>query len=208
MLDRLLKGSAIVALLAVATLAFQLQTETIQRQRVMDELAYDIYAQNLSLLYTQKAVRDGIATAVGEIHEARVDLRNDFSDAAAQLAGGLVLGVGTLNYQIERQVGGLQMLTDYHLSHMEEQLQTVAGPAGQVLSQASDAMALSLNCEHNPDCLHNRWVGTARAVEKAATAWGEAAPRQAQAVTAAAENAAAISASCPFLRKIFLGCRK
>jgi hypothetical protein len=51
-----------------------------------------------------------------------------------------------------------------------EQVQVLLPPAQHILSNASDTSDLLLDCDHNPDCLSNRTIGTLKAVEHMAAA--------------------------------------
>jgi hypothetical protein len=184
-------------------IAYQITVAIPQLQDNSNRIVIVVENQSAALVGLEAGLmREAIGT--------RSDLVRSHKDAMDQLAGGMKLGFGTLNYQIAIAQGVLQEEIHGHLERLNDSADTVAGPAGQAFSQMSEAASLSLDCDHNADCLHNRTVGTLRSVEKMANAGAEAAPaipRLAESFARTAESTASISESCPFLRKIFLGCK-
>jgi hypothetical protein len=61
------------------------------------------------------------------------------------------------------------------------------GGVDRALGQVNDALPLFLDCDHNPDCLYNRYVGVAQSGERAARAIAVAMPDTAQAFKEGAE---------------------
>ena len=96
---------------------------------------------------------------------ARVDAAVERLDAQATAARG---SIDRSSVAIDRQ-----------LTTANESLARVALTAEPIRSSAqqiSDALPLWLDCDHNADCAFNRYVGTARGIEKASLAVGESAP--------------------------------
>lgn len=62
-------------------------------------------------------------------------------------------------------------LADFNgtLSLAQKDLTRVSLPASLILDNLNDSAPLFFNCDHNADCLYNRYVGSARAGEKTAT---------------------------------------
>jgi hypothetical protein len=74
-------------------------------------------------------------------------------------------------------------LAHYHATEFEDRLDTsnlilakTAGPIANTAVQIAEVAPLFLDCDHNENCLFNRYVGTARGIEQAAEAVGRAAP--------------------------------
>jgi hypothetical protein len=51
---------------------------------------------------------------------------------------------------------------------LDGQLQPVLAHSAGIAAQVENGLPLFLDCDHNPDCLFNRYQGTAKAVERAA----------------------------------------
>ena len=77
------------------------------------------------------------------------------------------------------QLSAISRLLDVHLTTIESDINqqlvelnttisTVASPASATLGQIADAAPLFLGCDHNADCVFNRWVGMGRGIEKMA----------------------------------------
>ena len=74
-----------------------------------------------------------------------------------------------------------------------EGIQNVTAQTAQIESQISDSLPLFLDCEHNPDCLFNRYQGSAHAFERTMQAVEKAAPRVADSAARNGENLAGIT---------------
>lgn len=170
--------------LAVLILILELTSAVPQWQGESEELLAELHAQNISLLQTQAAARETLQqigemradALTAEVVLARI-LDNHLSDANTSLA--------RTGYSISFAAGAIA----------DSANQATSG-AAQVESQLSsrlDDLTLFTDCDHNADCAFNRWVGMSRGIEQAAKAWGEAAPRQAQAATETLENGAALT---------------
>lgn len=98
--------------------------------------------------------------------------------------------------QADSRLGSIQEAAHSQLSRVNDSLaktaDTVAAArpvldhAAGVVAQVDDALPLFLDCDHNADCIYNRWVGTARSTETAMRAVALSAP----ATTKSVENTA------------------
>ncbi len=71
--------------------------------------------------------------------------------------------------------GGVQAAAGA-IVEMRADLRPLLEYAANITGQVADAAPLWLDCDHNPNCAFNRYVGVARGVEQMALAWGKAAP--------------------------------
>lgn len=184
--------AAVIFGIAVGTLivVLQISAAILQFQDEAERLSSEVYYQNISLLQTQAAARDTLA----ELRGIRGDLQITQLQMARIVDNQLSAANGTLyrtGYSLSVAAGSLAASADQ-----------VAAPAAQVESQLSDHLnnlSLFTDCDHNADCAFNRYVGAVRGIEKAANAWGDAAPRQSEAASAALQNTEKITAD--FSRK-------
>jgi hypothetical protein len=159
MLAALFMGLVFALLLLAVCIAYQLTVAIPQLQDNSNRIVIVVENQDAALIgFETGLMREAMGT--------RRDLVASHKDAMAQLAGGMKLGFGTLNYQLAIAQGVLQEEIHGHLERLNGSADTVAGPAGQVFSQLSEAATLSLDCDHNSECFHNQYVGTSQALRQ------------------------------------------
>lgn len=127
---------------------------------------------------------------IGEIRGARADTVDQIAKARVAAVGQIAqtrraLVLQTLNARLdldEKIVAGLK-LAHFHASALEDQLDDTnkillgtAMPIAGIAHQINDAAPLFLDCDHNPDCVFNRYVGVSKGVEQSAIAIGKAMP--------------------------------
>lgn len=147
----------------------------------MDTALAELRAQNRQLMMLEAQAAGSLKLAGEEIARARRDLDENSQALLAIMHSHLVYA--------NRSLAQTGWSLSAAAASAADSINQVTGQAAQIESQVSEALELSLDCDHNADCFHNRWVGAARGIERAAQAWGEAAPRQAAAATGALENA-------------------
>jgi hypothetical protein len=77
----------------------------------------------------------------------------------------------------DRRLGDSLERADRALATMEslrQDLKPALDHSGSITAQVNDALPLFLDCDHNPDCVFNRYVGTSRGIERAALNFGKA----------------------------------
>jgi len=195
---------ALICGLLIASIGFVLQLGYLanRAEESLSQLDSQLYYQNMMLIRMEAQTARAIATMASDVHQARLDLRRrsaEFSFLASQALQDMHDHLAAANSSLQ----GSAVAWVYALDRAASAIEAVAGPAGQIESQVSSALELSFDCVHqsrdsngavvfegNPDCFHNRFVGAARGIEQAAKAWGDAAPRQAQAATGLLEHGA------------------
>jgi hypothetical protein len=60
------------------------------------------------------------------------------------------------------------------LASVRQDLKPVLDRSAGVAAQVDDALPLFLDCDHNPDCVFNRYVGVSKGIERAASNFGQA----------------------------------
>lgn len=143
------------------------------------------------------AIDTASSGALTQIEGTRADLTKRLNAAADELhatrgdidqAVGLSLKLldyhaGHVEETLDQTVVGALKLADYHALQVEKRIDTgellaaeVVKPIADTAARVADAAPLFLDCDHNADCVFNRYVGTARGIEQMAAAWGHAAP--------------------------------
>jgi len=97
--------------------------------------------------------------------------------------------VAALRLDVMGEAEGVREMTDRRLGEtlatadraigvmdaLRSDLRPTLGYSSSIASQVSEALPLFLDCEHNADCLFNRYVGASRGIERAASNFGKAA---------------------------------
>jgi hypothetical protein len=123
------------------------------------------------------------ATLVAEADAARQDLTTQIAltRSAALTVGdrqltafrtGLLAETAGFGATTARQLGGTLSRIDSALAattSLEAELRPTLRHSASVAAQIDDSLPMFLDCDHNPDCVFNRYVGVSRGVETAAT---------------------------------------
>jgi hypothetical protein len=119
---------------------------------------------------------------VGEVQATRADLTAQIEAArrdvlarserqVAALRTDVIGEVAEIRKTADRRIGDTLDRADAALGKVEElrgDLKPTLDHAGSVAKQADEAAPLFLDCQFNPDCLFNRYVGAAKGIESAA----------------------------------------
>jgi hypothetical protein len=124
---------------------------------------------------------------IGEADAARKDLTNQIAAARGdvllrserQIAGlradVMTQAAATLS-TADRRIGDSLARVDTALASVESLRQDIAPSlrnSAAITSQVNDALPLFLDCDHNPDCVFNRYVGASKGIERAAINFGQ-----------------------------------
>jgi len=172
--------------------------KTVQQVLVCALLAA-LTAVAVSTVYVVRAVPGEIratrAAAVGEVQATRAALIGEVQATRRDLDAQL----GSLAARSERQVAALRIETlaevdqirqtayrrmgdtlaraDVALGTVEaarQDLKPTLENSAAITAQVNDALPLFLDCDHNPDCVFNRYVGASKGIESAAMNFGQA----------------------------------
>jgi hypothetical protein len=126
---------------------------------------------------------------------ARVDRLTDVSERS----------IADLSTKADAQLGTLNATIATNLGRANDSIAEVAavgagaGPilanAEKITGQVNDSLPLFLDCDHNPDCVFNRYVGVAQSTEKAMRAVSQTAPGTLKSVESTAGSVASIAHS-------------
>jgi hypothetical protein len=127
-------------------------------------------------------VRGTRAALVEELRDARLDLKGELTAArrdvlarsereVAALRSDLVGEAEAVRTTADARMGDALARADRALSVAEAldgQLQPVLAHSAGITAQVENGLPLFLDCDHNADCVFNRYQGTAKAMERAA----------------------------------------
>jgi hypothetical protein len=126
---------------------------------------------------------------------ARVDRLTDVSERS----------IADLTARADRQLALLNATVASNLGRANNSIAEVSGVAsgvrpalenaGRITAQVNDALPLYLDCDHNPDCVFNRYVGVAQSTEKAMRAVAATTPGTLKSVESTAASVASIARS-------------
>jgi len=132
-----------------------------------------IQATRAALLAETQAARGDF---IGQMESARRDLLGRTERQAAALRGDVMGEVSEIRKAADRRVGDTLGRVDTALGKIEElrgDLKPTLDHSASLTKQVDDAAPLFLDCESNPDCVFNRYVGASKGIERAALNFGQ-----------------------------------
>jgi hypothetical protein len=128
------------------------------------------------------------AALVAQIESTHRDLIQQVTAARQDVLGRTERQAAALRVDVMAQVAGFRETADRRLGDtlaradralgtvdaLRQDLKPTLEQTAAITAQVSDAMPLFLDCDHNPDCVFNRYVGASRGIELAAMNFGKA----------------------------------
>jgi hypothetical protein len=114
---------------------------------------------------------------VQEIRAARSDLLIRSERQIAALRKDTLSQVSEIRETADRRIGDTLARADTALDavrSLRQDLKPALEHSGAIAAQVDEALPLFLDCDHNPDCVFNRYVGASKGIERAALNFGEA----------------------------------
>jgi len=114
-----------------------------------------------------------------QLSGARQDARNaviDIRRDALRTENTVNDRLGQVITLTDSHLTGMRAEVNAQLSKVNDNLGEVTRPTGLFMAQVNDAAPFWLDCQYNPNCLFNRWVGTARGIEQFTLAMGANSP--------------------------------
>jgi hypothetical protein len=125
--------------------------------------------------------------AASELEKTRVALRRELIDtrslaaseiaetrkAALSISGSLDKRLALIQGDLNGHVAKIRTDLNAQLTAANGTIANTAEPFQLIGRHAADAAPLFLDCDHNADCLYNRWVGFSRGTERAADGIGK-----------------------------------
>jgi hypothetical protein len=179
-----LKAALTCALLAALTgLAIQaallLRAATGAARGVTVAISGELQATRTGMLREVAGARGDLTSQIASIRRdllGRTErevaaLRTDLFGQVAALRTDAMGEVGQIRATADRRVGDTLERVDTALGKVEElrgDLKPAIDHAASVTKQVDDAAPLFLDCDSNPDCIFNRYVGASKGIERAA----------------------------------------
>jgi hypothetical protein len=120
------------------------------------------------------------ATRTELLQEARATRRDVLVRTERQVAAlrtDAMAQVSQIRETADRRAGDTLARADAALetvNSLRQDLKPTLDQSAAITAQVNDALPLFLDCDHNPDCVFNRYVGASKGVERAALNFGEA----------------------------------
>ena len=177
MLERLRLALCCALLAALAGVAIQavllLQAATVAARALPGAVSRDLDATRTALIREVQAARGDLA---GQVEAARKDLLGRTERQVAALRTDVIGEVAQIRSTADRRIGDSLARVDTALGKVEElrtDLKPTLDHAAGITKQVDDAAPLFLDCEYNPDCVFNRYVGASKGIERAALNFGQ-----------------------------------
>jgi hypothetical protein len=135
---------------------------------------------------TRRELLVEIARTRGDLF-ARVDRLTDVSERA--LSEATTLGQAAV-VDLDRVTASVDAVSDTAAG-----LRPVLENAARITAQVNDVLPMFVDCDHNPDCVYNRYVGVAQSTERAMRAVAQTAPGTLKSVESTASSVASIARS-------------
>ena len=129
-------------------------------------------------------MRETRAALLAEIAATRGDLNAQLGSLAvrserqvAALRTETLAEVDQIRQTADRRLGDTLARADVALGTLEaarRDLKPTLDHSAAITAQMNDALPLFLDCDHNPDCVFNRYVGASKGIERAAMNFGQA----------------------------------
>jgi hypothetical protein len=123
-----------------------------------------------------KEMQDTRAALLGEVAAARADLLVHTDRQADALRRDLIAETEALRITADRRLGDTLSRVDTALATVDslrQDLKPSLEGAAAIAAQVNGALPLYLDCDHNPDCVFNRYVGASKGLERAALNFGQ-----------------------------------
>ena len=128
-----------------------------------------------------EAMREMLSRLVNErgnaIDKQLTGLRSDIRQMEGDLAGRAEKHLSLMRRDLNTQLSSLNGTITSETARVTipaadliQKYAELSEPANRTLKQVSETAELALDCDHNPDCVYNRYVGTMRGVEKTSAA--------------------------------------
>lgn len=173
---RIFRDAAVAVFFCVLTLlSIKVYFAVDPWQTAAVQTAAEFHSQSVQALKLQSA----LTASVYRIADDADGILEETKGALDWITNDMHLQLADLNRTVARTTDRMEVDFDSQLTAAQTSLARTTAGAGAAVSgaseierQISDALPLFLDCDHNPDCVFNRYVGMARGLEKMSQAWG------------------------------------
>jgi len=114
---------------------------------------------------------------IEETRAARRELLTRSERQFAALRSDTVAQLSQIREAADRRLGDTLARADtalVTLNNLRQDVKPTLDHSAAITAQIDDSLPLFLDCDHNPDCIFNRYVGASKGIERAALNFGEA----------------------------------
>jgi DNA anti-recombination protein RmuC len=130
----------------------------------------EIEATRRELIGVVEAARKDLTA---QVESARQDVLTRSERQSAALRTEVMTEVAEIRKMADRRLGDTLARADTALGTVEA-LRRDLKPVLDIAAQVNASLPLFLDCDHNPDCVFNRYVGVSKGMERAALNFGQA----------------------------------
>ncbi len=164
----------LAALTGVAVQAILLlHAATVATRALPGAVTGELQVTRAAVMAEVRAARGDLA---GQVEAARKDLLGRTERQVAALRKDAMGEVAQIRTTADRRMGDTLARVDVALEKVEElrgDLRPTFAQVASITKQVDDAAPLFLDCEYNPDCVFNRYVGASKGIERAAMNFGQ-----------------------------------
>ncbi len=140
-----------------------------------------------------------VVTLIAEdLKEQITEIRGDLKGSLADLSQRAERQISLARKDLKNQAAAANQTVAVELSRTNDSLAKIAAtaePLHHSLNQVESALPMFLDCDHNPNCVFNRYVGTMRGLEQMSIAVGKSAPNTAKSLEETSRNVAIMTGS-------------
>ncbi|MGO9011874.1 MAG: hypothetical protein ACLQPN_17380 [Bryobacteraceae bacterium] len=155
--------AALTALAVAATIFVRAATATVAA------VPAEIRLTRAALLHEADAARQDLTHQIAVACVAALALSDR---QATAFRTGILAQTADFSDTAGRRIGGTLSQIDSALAttaSLESELRPTLRHSAAIAAQIDDSLPMFLDCDHNPDCVFNRYVGVSRGIETAAT---------------------------------------
>ena len=159
--------AALTALVVCAIFLLRAATATVAA------IPGEVEATRRELIGVVEAVRKDLTA---QVESARQDVLTRSERQSAALRTDVMTEVAEIRKMADRRLGDTLARADTALGTVEalrRDLQPVLDNSAAITAQVNASLPLFLDCDHNADCVFNRYVGAFRGIERAALNFGQ-----------------------------------
>jgi hypothetical protein len=135
-----------------------------------------IHAATLAVAAVPEQMTAARTELLQEARATRRDLLVRTERQVAGIRGDAVTQLSQIRETADRRVGDTLARADAALdtvNGLRSDLKPALDHSAAIAAQVDDSLPLFLDCDHNPDCVFNRYVGASKGIEKAAANFGQ-----------------------------------